>query len=219
VSRFRTIVFDFDGTIANTLPLIYRTFNAVLEPRIGRNLPDAEIRSHFGPPDQVILGRYVGAVEQAAAFAEYIERYRRDHQEHVYVYDGIHDLLEAAKADSIRVGVMTGKSRVTAKISFHALGIDNLIDVLVAGDDVTNPKPHPEGVLRALAELGHNPEEPGAMVGDSAADVYAGRGAGLTTIGVTWGVPEHDDLRKAGPDVICESTAELTAALDLTGPA
>src|SRR3954465_7306283 len=56
VSRFATIVFDFDGTIANTLPLIYQTFNTVLEPRIGRTLPDVEIRSHFGPPDQVILG-------------------------------------------------------------------------------------------------------------------------------------------------------------------
>ena len=65
--HFRTIVFDFDGTIANTLPLIYRTFNAVVEPRIGRVLPDAEIRSHFGPPDQTILGRYVGEIEQAAA--------------------------------------------------------------------------------------------------------------------------------------------------------
>lgn len=215
MSRFRTIVFDFDGTIANTLPLIYRTFNAVLEPRIGRVLPDAEIRSHFGPPDQTILGRYVGEVEQAAAFAEYVERYRRDHHEHVHIYDGIHDLLQAARNDGVRIGVMTGKSRVTAKISFHALGIDDLIDVLVAGDDVTEPKPHPEGVIRVLAELGHPPDDPGAMVGDSAADIYAGRDAGLTTIGVTWGVPEHDDLRAARPDLICDSTSDLADALGL----
>jgi len=215
VSRFRTIVFDFDGTIANTLPLIYRTFNAVLEPRIGRTLPDAEIRSQFGPPDQTILGRYVGEVEQAAAYAEYVERYERDHAEHVYVFDGIHELLVQAKADGIRVGVMTGKSRVTARISFHALGIDDLIDVLVAGDDVKNPKPHAEGVIKVLAELGHTPDEPGAMVGDMAADVYAGRDAGLTTIGVTWGAPEHDELRAANPDIICSSTTELAAALAL----
>ncbi len=211
--HFRTIVFDFDGTIANTLPLIYRTFNAVVEPRIGRVLPDAEIRSHFGPPDQTILGRYVGEIEQAAAYAEYVERYERDHAEHVYVFEGIHDLLAKAKVDGIRVGVMTGKSRVTAKISLHALGIDHLIDVLVAGDDVTNPKPHAEGVIKVLAEIGHKPGEPGAMVGDMAADVYAGRDAGLTTIGVTWGAPEHDELRNAKPDIICDSTDELAAAL------
>ena len=97
------------------MPLIYRTFNAVLEPRIGRILPDAEIRSHFGPPDQTILGRYVGEVEQAAAFAEYIERYRRDHHEHVYVYDGIHDLLlELNREHGITIITVTHNERLAA---------------------------------------------------------------------------------------------------------
>jgi phosphoglycolate phosphatase/pyrophosphatase PpaX len=209
VSRFATIVFDFDGTIANTLPLIYQSFNTVLEPRIGRILPDAEIRSHFGPPDQVILGRYVDEAERETAFAEYIELYERDHNEHVYLYDGMYELLQKCKAEGIRVGIMTGKSRVSANISLRDLKIEQFIDVLVAGDDVVMPKPHPEGVIAALAQLGHNVAEKGVMVGDSAADTYAGRSSGLYTIGVTWGVPEHDDLRAANPNVICNSVSEL----------
>src|SRR6478609_3953430 len=136
VPRFATIVFDFDGTIANTLPLIYRSFNTVLEPRIGRILPDAEIRSHFGPPDQVILGRYVDEAERETAFAEYIELYKRDHNEHVYLYDGMYELLQKCKEEGIRVGIMTGKSRVSANISLRELKIEPFIDVLVAGDDV-----------------------------------------------------------------------------------
>src|SRR6188472_2766272 len=124
VSRFATIVFDFDGTIANTLPLIYQTFNTVLEPRIGRILPDAEIRSHFGPPDQVILGRYVDEAERETAFAEYIELYKRDHNEHVYLYDGMYELLQKCKEEGIHVGIMTGKSRVSANISLRELNIE-----------------------------------------------------------------------------------------------
>lgn len=213
MSRFATIVFDFDGTIANTLPLIYQTFNAVLEPRIGRRLPDAEIRSHFGPPDQVILGRYVDHVEREIAFAEYIVLYERDHNQHVHLYDGMFALLDDCKKQGIRIGVMTGKSRVSAKISLRELGIGHFIDVLVAGDDVANPKPHPEGVIAAMQQLGHRDGEHGAMVGDSAADIYAGRGSGLYTIGVTWGVPEHDDLRAAHPDVVCDTVAQLRAEL------
>ena len=213
VSRFATIVFDFDGTIANTLPLIYQTFNTVLEPRIGRILPDAEIRSHFGPPDQVILGRYVDEAERETAFAEYIELYARDHNEHVYLYDGMYDLLQKCKDEGMRIGIMTGKSRVSANISLRELGIEQFIDVLVAGDDVVMPKPHPEGVIAAIAQLGHIDAEKGAMVGDSAADIYAGRGSGLYTIGVTWGVPEHDDLRAAKPDVICDTVSELRRQL------
>jgi len=213
VSRFATIVFDFDGTIANTLPLIYQTFNTVLEPRIGRILPDAEIRSHFGPPDQVILGRYVDETEREIAFAEYIELYERDHNEHVYLYDGMYDLLQTCKDEGIRIGIMTGKSRVSANISLRELGIEHFINILVAGDDVVMPKPHSEGVIAAIAQLGHIEAEKGAMVGDSAADIYAGRGAGLYTIGVTWGVPEHDDLRAAKPEVICDRVAELRKIL------
>jgi pyrophosphatase PpaX len=211
--RFATIVFDFDGTIANTLPLIYQTFNAVLEPRIGRQLPDAEIRSHFGPPDQVILGRYVGPAEREVAFAEYIELYERDHSQHVYLYDGMFELLNDCKTQGIRIGVMTGKSRVSANISLRELGIGHFIDVLVAGDDVASPKPHPEGVIAAMKQLGHRDGEHGAMVGDSAADIYAGRASGLYTIGITWGVPEHDALREAHPDVVCDTVAALRAEL------
>ena len=213
MSRFATIVFDFDGTIANTLPLIYQTFNTVLEPRIGRILPDAEIRSHFGPPDQVILGRYVDETEREIAFAEYIELYERDHNEHVYLYDGMYDLLQTCKDEGIRIGIMTGKSRVSANISLRELGIEHFINILVAGDDVVMPKPHSEGVIAAIAQLGHIEAEKGAMVGDSAADIYAGRGAGLYTIGVTWGVPEHDVLRAAKPEVICDRVAELRKIL------
>ena len=213
--KFATIVFDFDGTIANTLPLIYQTFNAVLEPRIGRRLPDAEIRSHFGPPDQVILGHYVDPAEREIAFAEYIELYERDHSTHVHLYDGMYALLEDCKEQGIRVGVMTGKSRVSAKISLRELGIGHFIDVLVAGDDVAKPKPHPEGVIAAIRQLGHLEGEHGAMVGDSAADIHAGRESGLYTIGVTWGVPEHDDLRAAHPDVMCDTVAELRTELGL----
>ena len=213
MSRFATVVFDFDGTIANTLPLIYQTFNTVLEPRIGRILPDAEIRSHFGPPDQVILGRYIDEAERETAFAEDIALYERDHNEHVYLYDGMYELLQTCKEEEIRIGIMTGKSRVSANISLRELNIEQFVDVLVAGDDVVMPKPHPEGVIAALAQLGHSDAENGAMVGDSAADTYAGRGSGLYTIGVTWGVPEHDDLRAATPDVICNNVSELRRQL------
>ena len=211
--RFATIIFDFDGTIANTLPLIYQTFNTVLGPRIGRKLPDAEIRSHFGPPDQVILGRYVDPAEREIAFAEYIELYGRDHSQYVHLYDGMYELLEECKTEGARIGVVTGKSRVSAKISLRELGIGQFIDVLVAGDDFVQPKPHPEGVISALKQLGHRDGDHGAMVGDSAADIYAGRESGLSTIGVTWGVPEHDDLRAAHPDVLCDTVEQLRTEL------
>ena len=84
----------------------------------------------------------------------------------------MYELLQTCKEEGIRVGIMTGKSRVSANISLRELSIEKYIDVLVAGDDVEMPKPHPEGVIAAISQLGHNAEEKGAMVGDSAADTY-----------------------------------------------
>ncbi|CAN5621303.1 N-acetylmuramic acid 6-phosphate phosphatase MupP [soil metagenome] len=213
--RFQTVVFDFDGTIASTLPLIYRTFNAVIEPRIGKTISDAELRSHFGPPDNVILGRYVGEEATASAFAEYIALYERDHSDYVHLFDGMREILVDLKAAGSRIGIMTGKSRISAKISLRELGIADLIEVLVAGDDVVMPKPHPEGVIAALAQLGHQPGETGVMIGDSAADIFAGRDAGVSTIAVTWGVPEHDELHASRPDVTCDTTPQLRTELGL----
>jgi pyrophosphatase PpaX len=218
VRRFDTVVFDFDGTLADTLPMIYRAFDEVLLPRIGRTIDPAELRSRFGPPDQTILGHYLEEADRDAAFADYLAIYERDHADHVRVFDRTHDLLDACRAAGMRIGVMTGKSRVTALISFRELQLEGLIDVLVAGDDVERPKPHPEGVLAALEQLGHGAADRGVMVGDSFADVMAGRGAGLTTIGVTWGVPEHDQMLAAGPDIVCDSVNDLARALGVEMP-
>jgi pyrophosphatase PpaX len=185
----------------------------VLAPRIGRSVTPEELRAQFGPPDQAILGNYLPEEAREAAFTQYLDIYRRDHAGWVRAFDRVHDLLAACRAAGMRVGVMTGKSRVTALISLAELGLDPYIETLVAGDDVRYPKPNPEGVVRALAELGHRAGEAGAMVGDSAADIYAGRGAGLTTVGVTWGVPEHHELDAARPDVLVQTVEALADAL------
>ena len=83
------------------------------------------------------------------------------------------------------------------------------------GDDVERQKPDPEAVIKILHDLGHDPATPGAFVGDSAADVEAGRAAGLITIAVTWGSPDHDQLHAARPDSVVGTGDELLTALGL----
>jgi len=215
MSRFETVIFDLDGTLADTLPLIYEAFNAALQPTTGRRYGDAEIRALFGPPDNYIIRALVSATEYDAAFLRYVKKYEREHQRLVSAFHGIDDVIHAAADAGIELGVVTGKSRQTALFTLDALGMLPVFGAVYAGDDVQRQKPDPEAVFKILRDPGHSVGAPGAFVGDSAADVVAGRAAGLTTIAVTWGSPDHTDLFATDPDVIVNDAQELTEALGL----
>jgi phosphoglycolate phosphatase-like HAD superfamily hydrolase len=80
---------------------------------------------------------------------------------------------------------------------------------------VERQKPDPQAVLAVIADLGVTPDESGVMIGDSAADVQAGKAAGLATIGVLWGNPDHEELKRSRPDALCGTMDELRLALGL----
>ncbi|MEA2583481.1 MAG: hypothetical protein QOF33_1566 [Thermomicrobiales bacterium] len=211
--KFQTAIFDLDGTIADTLPLIYEAFNAALAPTAGRRLSEPEIRALFGPPDNWAIRDYVGEAESEAAFARYVGVYQQDHARLAGLHPGMDDLIRACKTEGMNLGVVTGKSRQTALLTLELVGVLDLFGAIYAGDDVTRQKPDPEAVVAILRDLNHPAGAPGVIVGDSAADTLAGRAAGLATIAVTWGSPDHHDLLAADPDVICDSVEELAAAL------
>lgn len=215
MSRFTTVVFDLDGTLADTLPLIYEAFNAALKPVLGRTLTEAEIRAKFGPPDNYILQSMMPGAEGHAAFQRYLEVYEREHDRLVSAFHGIDEVARKAAAAGIKLGVVTGKSRRTALYTLEAIGLLPMFGVIYAGDDVERQKPDPEAVIKILHDLGHDPSTPGAFIGDSAADVIAGRAAGLTTIAVTWGSPDHDELFASNPDIVVDTADELITALGL----
>jgi len=210
-----TVIFDLDGTLGDTLPLIYRAFNAALEPEYGRTLSESEVRKLFGPPDNHILRRLLPGPAGDAAVQRYVDIYVREHAELARAFDGINDIVDRARASGFRIGVVTGKSRETALYSLEAFGLRDDFAAIYGGDDVEKQKPDPEAVVKILDDLGHQPGDLGFFVGDSAADVIAGRAAGLRTIAVTWGSPDHDELFASNPDVVVNTTDELAAALGL----
>lgn len=215
---FTTAIFDLDGTIADTLPLIYDAFDAALRPIVGRRLDDAEVRALFGPPDNDIIRSMVPPEAFDMAFARYVEVYERDHDTLVQAFDGLPDIVAEAAKEGMRLGVVTGKSRQTALYSLARLGLRDAFSVVYAGDDVARQKPDPEAVIAILNDLGHGANDTGAFVGDSAADVLAGHAAGLTTIGVTWGNPDHAELLASNPDIVVDTMPELARALGLSSP-
>jgi pyrophosphatase PpaX len=180
----RTILFDFDGTVADTLPLIFTAFRSTFQQFLHRRYADEEIVAMFGPTETGILQAIIPPDQVEQALDHFFRVYAEGHR-HVHNSAEIALMLDRLREADIVMGIVTGKGRRSADISLQAWGLARYFDVVITGDDVSRPKPDPEGILSAMERLGARAEQT-LYVGDSDADVLAGRAAALVTVGVDW---------------------------------
>ncbi|TQR20636.1 HAD family hydrolase [Psychrobacillus vulpis] len=181
----KAIIFDFDGTLANTLPICYYAFQHVFKQYDNKDLTSEDIKAMFGPSETGIIRENLLDLNKEQAIEMYYEKYFEKHKQLVERNSDIDDLLRYIKEKGIKLGIVTGKAKRSLDISLKALDMEDLFDVIITGDDVIDPKPHPEGIIKALALLDVQKDE-AIFVGDSEADILAGVRADVYTIGVHW---------------------------------
>jgi pyrophosphatase PpaX len=214
MSRWSAVLFDLDGTLADTVDLILRCYRHTMEVHRGAAGDETFWLSTIGRPlrDQLReIARDEDEVERmATTYATYQQAV---HDDMVKPFPGAASTVEALKAAGSRVAVVTSKRRRMALRTLDCCGLGGAFDLLVCADDVTRGKPDPEPVRLALETLGlaHHPE--GVLfVGDAPYDILAGRGAGTRTAAVEWGTYPREVLSQAGPDYWL---ASLSETLDL----
>ena len=121
-----------------------------------------------------------------ALVATYREYNLGNHDLRVTAYPGVVSMVQALRARGLKTGLVTSKNRTGAERGLQVVGLAGTMDVLVGADDVVNPKPHPEPVLKALDTLGIDPRQ-AIYVGDSTHDMHSGRAAGVRTAAVLGG--------------------------------
>lgn len=183
-TAIRTILFDFDGTVADTLPLIFAAFRSTFAHFLQKQYSDEQIVALFGPTETGIVKNELPPDLHEAALQHFFTAYDALHQD-MQNPPEIAAMLESFRAAGIRMGIVTGKGRRSADISLARMALSAYFEVVVTGDDVTHPKPHPEGIFLAMEKLGAAAEDT-IYVGDSDADVLAGQAAGVKTVGVNW---------------------------------
>jgi pyrophosphatase PpaX len=145
--------------------------------------------------------------------ATYREYNLAHHDRMVTVYPGVVTALGAIRAAGRRTGLVTSKNRQGALRGLTLVRLEAMMDVLVCADEVTNPKPHPEPVEKAVALLGADPGTT-VYVGDSIHDMVSGRAAGVRTAAALWGPFGREHLELAAPDYWLETPADLVTLLD-----
>jgi HAD superfamily hydrolase (TIGR01509 family) len=209
----RALLLDIDGTIADTLPHIFDAYRHAVAPWVDREPTDAEVEATFGPAERECIAVMVPGPALDEAEHRFHAYYESELGRSVRVVEGMAEVIDYARWLGWRVGVFTGKGRRSAEFTLAELGLSHLIDHLVSADDVTRPKPDPEGV-RLASEALRVPTDRILMAGDSPADVTAGRAAGAKTASVLWAAFRPERLRKAGADFLCERVEDLKAAID-----
>jgi pyrophosphatase PpaX len=205
----KTLLFDFDGTLADTLPISFKAFQYVFEKYDGLSLTEEQIVAMFGPTEDAILKKHLkNRSDVPQAVEDYYEVYRRSHPEVVSDTPEMNELLSALKRQGVKIGVVTGKSDRSFQLSAEALQLKDFFDVTITGDDVEKPKPDPEGVLKALKLLGASNDE-AIYVGDSNADIKAGKAAGLRTFAVQWLSVSQSTNYDMEPDHVFHRIAEF----------
>jgi phosphoglycolate phosphatase/pyrophosphatase PpaX len=203
----RAAIFDVDGTLVDTWDLYVATYRRTLAEFSGR-LPSVADVIALRPASEVRLFRAQVPDAHEAAHRRFLEHYDALHATHVDgPYPGVTAMLEALRAAGLALGVVTGKSRGAWRITADATGL-GAFDAVFADEDVSDGKPHPEGVLAALAALGVRPEE-AAYVGDSPVDLAAARAAGVAFAGVLW--PKSAGERDAWRSLVAGQGGEAFA--------
>lgn len=209
----KAIVFDFDGTIANTLPVMFHSFRQVFKTYDNKELTDEEIKDMFGPPEPDLIKQNLESKQIDEAIELYYWEYKNTHNQLVEENKEINKMLSTLKEKGYKLGIVTGKSRKSFSISLEKLDMEDFFDVILTGYDVNNAKPDPEGLLKALSDLNEKPDN-ALYIGDSDNDILAGKKANVTVAGAQW-LPEFETSEYSKkPDAIFTHPSELFAFIE-----
>lgn len=204
----KTVVFDFDGTLVDSSRDIAGAFCASLK-RFSLDPPPLEsVYPLIGRPLSEMYAGFAEPAQIGELIASYRAIYPTLWTENTRPFQGVTEVLSGLRTRGYRLAVATTKGSDTVRAIAAELGLASYFDYLQGTDGFAH-KPAPDVVLRALTGAGGT----GAwMVGDTVADILAGKAAGLKTYAVTWGTHDEATLQTAEPDVL---EPNINALLDV----
>lgn len=202
-----TFLFDFDGTVADTIPGIMITLEKTA---VAMGIPyDLNYAKSLVGTPLVVMGVDLCGKERAA---EFVDTYRKEYftwgADKIRYYDGMEDLLKSLTNNGYTCAVVTSKRRDSLENNLNFLNGHKYFDLLVTKESTDFFKPHPAPAEYAITGLNADPKQ-AVMIGDTHYDIECGRGAGLKTIGVTWGIEPKEKIQNAHPDYIADTPQEL----------
>jgi pyrophosphatase PpaX len=201
------VLFDLDGTLVDSLPLIKRTYMTVFR-EMGIPWGDDDVMKWIGKTLKTIAVNFAGIDFAEEFINRYQSSYFTEHDRHIRLFPGTEIMLEQLKARNIKIGIVTSKGREGTMRALELTAIKNYMDIIIAAEDLVRHKPLPDPILMAMefikvdASLTY-------YVGDSTFDIEAGNASGVRSFGVSWGIGKPAELLRYKPVDIFNSWEDM----------
>ena len=211
-ARLKAIIFDMDGTLVSSLPVIYHCENEISRKYLQTSLTLEDVISKFGPPAHTIIRdmtRNLSDEVQSRAVADYYECYRTHVSSRGLVFPGVTNLLRKIKVSGRRLALFTGVEKNMMEYTLNPFKLVDFFEVRITADDIQKSKPDPEGINLALSRIKANAKE-SMYIGDSPSDIIAGKRAGVLTGAALWSPENRGDPTTEHPDYEFRSVQQLS---------
>lgn len=212
--NYKTYLFDFDYTLADSSKGIVICFRNVLSKHQFTNITDEAIKRTIGKTLEESFNILTG-ITDSEQLAKFRQEYRLESDIHMnantIIYPDTVYTLKGLKEKGFRIGIISTKYRFRILSFLENHLPEEFFDVIVGGEDVRNAKPSPEGLYFALEQLGSNPKET-LYIGDSTVDAKTALNAGVDFAGVLSGMTTSQELERYPHQFIFNKLSELIEA-------
>lgn len=214
IGTVRAVIFDFDGTLADSYPGITASVNYVRSQHGLTPLQESAVRPYVGRGPAYLLAHTVPGGDPEKD----LRSYRTHHPSVMYsgtrLLPGVADALAALKRNARRTAVCSNKPVAFTRALLAHFSLAALLDVVLGPEDVPRPKPAPDMLQVALSRL-ETPPEAALYIGDMVVDIETARAAGVAVWVVPTGSDGRENLEAARPDCILKDLRELPTCLQL----
>ncbi|MGH3565231.1 MAG: HAD family hydrolase [Pseudonocardia sp.] len=200
---------DLDGVIIDTRSATSEALRVLATAALGRPVKSTALDQYvaLAPVDALVA---LGVQDARRIYEQRFDRALADAVGQLRIFEAVVAGMTELSDEGVGLGIITAQARSRLPFLLPPMVAD-LVDVVIAHEDAP-PKPAPDGVLAACAQLGVQPTQ-ALFLGDTANDITAGRSAGVLTVGAGWGFTGPDTLQRAGADIVLTEPHQVGVSL------
>ena len=210
MSKYDLVLYDLDGTLQDSIPLIMESFKHAYEVVLGgTDRTDEDLMNYIGKPLGDSFARHDDETKErlTAAYLEY--NCARMKENVIPVFPGVYGFLSKIRSMGVRQGIVTSKRETSAMITIELLDLGQYFDTMVFREATERAKPHGDPLVYAAKAMGVEDMSRVLYVGDAVPDLLSARDAGCDFALVGWTKMDREELDSLNPDYLIEIPERL----------